>query len=86
VLNACLLEPVQIAQQYAPFGNGAGLPGEIVEMLLHDERQEGAEYVAANGGVGGVEYWARPHEGLATPEEVLHLQEIAVVAKPLAAA
>ena len=47
-------------------------------MLLHDERQEGAEYVAANGGVGGVEDWARPHEGLATPEEVLHLQEIAV--------
>ena len=78
MLNACLLESVKIAQKDAPFGNSASLLGEIVEMLLHDERQEGAEYVAADGGVGGVEYWARTHEGLATPEEVLHLQEIAV--------
>src|SRR5271165_3491150 len=55
IVDAHLLQAVEIAQQLLPVRREAGLAGEVVEMLLHRERQERAEDVAANGGVGGME-------------------------------
>ena len=78
VVDAHLLQSVEIAQQFLPFRNEAGLAGEVVEMLLHRERQEGAEDVAADGGVGGMEDRAGAHNRLGSAEEVLDLEEIAV--------
>ena len=77
-LDTGALEPVEIAQQDTPFGNGASLPGEIVEMLLHDEGKEGAEDMAADGGIGGMVDRPCPHDCLGAAEQVFDLQEIAV--------
>src|SRR5271166_2722728 len=55
VVDAHLLQAVEVAQQLLPFRRKAGLAGEVVEVLLHRERQEGAEDMAADCGVGGME-------------------------------
>src|ERR1700674_31635 len=47
VADAHLLQAIEIAQQLVPFRGEAGLAGEVVEMLLHRQRQEGAENMAA---------------------------------------
>ena len=78
VVDAHLLQSVEIAQQLLPFRREAGLADEIIEMLLHRQRQEGAEDVAADGGVGGMEDRPGAHDRLGPAEEVLDLEEIAV--------
>ena len=78
VVDAHLLQAVEIAQQLLPFRREAGLAGEVVEMLLHRQRQEGAEDVAADGGVGGMEDRPGAHDRLCPAEEVLDLEQIAI--------
>ena len=51
--DAHLGETVEIAQEIFPFRREAGFMQEIVEMLLHRQRQEGTKDMAADGGVGG---------------------------------
>ena len=51
MLDADLLQAVEISQQLLPLGRDLRLVHEILEMLLHGERQEGAEHMAPNGGV-----------------------------------
>ena len=69
---------VEVAREVLPFEREAGLAQEIVEMLLHRERQERAEDMAANGGVGGMEDRPGAHDRLGPAEEVLDLKEIAI--------
>jgi hypothetical protein len=38
--NTNLLETVEVAQQLLPLWGQPGMAGEIVEMLLHRQRQE----------------------------------------------
>ncbi len=52
VTDLDLLKRVEVAQQPFPFEGQAILAREIIEMLLHRQRQEGAEDMAANAGVG----------------------------------
>jgi hypothetical protein len=47
-------------------------------MLLHRERQERAEDMAADGGVGGMEDRPGAHDRLGPAEELLDLEEIAI--------
>ena len=47
-------------------------------MLLHREREERAEDIAADGGVGGMEDRPGAHDRLGSAEEVLDLKEIAL--------
>jgi hypothetical protein len=42
-MDAHLLQAVEIAQQPLPFRREAGLAGEVVEMLLHRQRQEDSD-------------------------------------------
>jgi hypothetical protein len=49
LVDAHLLQAVETAQQLLPFRREAGLAGEVVEILLHRERQEGAEDMPADG-------------------------------------
>ncbi len=76
--NAHLGEAVEIAQEVLPFRREAGFTREIVEMLLHRQRQEGAEDMAANGGVGGMEDRPRAHDRLGSAEQVLDVEKIAI--------
>jgi hypothetical protein len=46
-----LAQLIELAQQRPPFHVAAGIPGKIVEMLLQQERKEGAEDMAADGGI-----------------------------------
>ena len=78
VMDAHLLQAVEIAQQLLPFRNEAGLAREVIEMLLHQERQEGAENVAADGGIGGMEDRSGAHDRLGPAEEVLDKEKIAI--------
>src|SRR5580693_7006881 len=75
VVDAHLLQAVEIAQQLLPFRREAGLAGEVVEMLLHRQRQEGAEDVAADGGVGGMEDRSGAHDRLGPAEEIAIAQD-----------
>jgi hypothetical protein len=45
------LSCIEFAQQRPPFHVAAGIPGKIVELLLQQEGKEGAEDMAADGGV-----------------------------------
>ena len=56
----------------------SGLGSQIVEVFLHDEGKEGAEYMAADGGIGGMVDGPCPHDCLGAAEQVFDLQEIAV--------
>ena len=47
-------------------------------MLLQGEREEGAEHVAANGGVGGMEDRSRAHRRLGALEQGLDLKQITI--------
>src|SRR5271170_99326 len=78
VVDAHLLQAVEIAQQLLPFRREAGLAGEVVEMLLHRQRQEGAEDMAADGGVGGMEDRPGAHDRLGSAEEILDKEKIAI--------
>src|SRR5208283_4806718 len=49
MLDADLLQTVEIAQQLLPFRRDLRLAHEVLEMLLHGERQEGAEHMTADG-------------------------------------
>jgi len=77
-LDTGALQPVEIAQERPPFGAGSGLGSQIVEVFLHDEGKEGAEYMAADGGIGGMVDRPCPHYCLGAAEQVFDLQEIAV--------
>ena len=78
VVDAHLLQAVEIAHQLLPFRREAGLAGEVVEMLLHRQRQEGAEDMAADGGVGGMEDRPGAHDRLGSAEEILDKEKIAI--------
>jgi hypothetical protein len=78
VADAHLGEAIEIAQEVFPFRREAGLAGEVVEMLLHRQRQEGAEDVTADGGVGGMEDRPGAHDRLGPAKEVLDKEQIAV--------
>ena len=78
VMDAHLLQSVEVAQQLLPFRREAGLAGEVVEKFLHRQRQEGAEDVTADGGVGGMEDRPGAHDRLGPAEEVLDLEKIAI--------
>jgi hypothetical protein len=54
------------------------LAREVVEMLLHRQRQEGTKDMPADGGVGGMEDRPLAHDRLGSAEEVLDLEQIAV--------
>src|SRR6516165_2227034 len=71
-------ETVEIAQEVLPFRDEAGLTQKIVEMLLHREREERAEDVAANGGVGGMEDRPGAHDRFGPTEEILDLKKVSV--------
>ena len=71
-------EAVEVSQEVLPFRNEAGLAQEVIEMLLHRQRQERAEDMAADGGVGGMEDRPGAHDRLGPAEEVLDLEQIAV--------
>ena len=72
--DAHLGEAVEVAQEVLPFRNEAALAQEIVEMLLHRERQERAEDMAADGGVGGMEDRPGAHDRFGPAEEVFDLE------------
>ncbi len=76
--DAHLGEAVEIAQQILPFRREAGFAHQIVEMLLHRQRQEGTKDMPADGGVGGMEDRPRAHDRLGSAEEVLDLEQIAI--------
>ena len=78
VVDAHLLQAVEIAQEVLPFRREAGLAGEVVKMLLHRQRQEGTKDVAADGGVGGMEDRPGAHDRLGPAEGVLDLEQIAI--------
>jgi hypothetical protein len=48
------LQPVQIAQRLSTFGLQSGLCAAVKQLLVPNQREEGAEVVAADGGVGGM--------------------------------
>jgi hypothetical protein len=50
--DAHLLQLVELAQQRLPLRHDPGVAAKIFQVLLHGERQEGAEDVSADGGVG----------------------------------
>ena len=53
MMDSDLAQAVEVAQEVFPFWRRrAVLAQEIVEMLLHCQRQKGAEDMTANGGVG----------------------------------
>jgi hypothetical protein len=56
----------------------AGIPGKIAEMLLQQERKEGAEDVAADGGVRLMKDRTRVEDSLALAKELLNLQQLTV--------
>jgi hypothetical protein len=76
--DANLGEAAEVAQQIVPFRGQPGLARKIVEMLLRRQRQERAEHVAADGGVGGMEDRSRAHDRLGPHEEVFDLKTVAV--------
>ena len=84
--DAHLLQAIEIAQQVLPFRREAGLARQVVEILLHRQRQEGAEDVAADGGVGGMEDRPRAHDRLGSAEQVFDLEQDRDSAAPPAAA
>ncbi len=47
-------------------------------MLLHGERQQRAEHMATNRGVGGMEDRPRAHDRLGATKQLLNLQEVSV--------
>src|SRR5262249_57039359 len=49
--HARFAQLIEFAQQRSPFHVAAGIPGKIVELLLQQEGKEGAEDMAADGGV-----------------------------------
>ena len=49
--HARFAQLIELAQQRLPLHVAAGIPGKIVEMLLQQERKEGAEDMATDGGV-----------------------------------
>ena len=53
-LDDGLLQPIKVSQQVLPFGPEALGGAEHGELLLQHQREEGAEHVAADGGVRGV--------------------------------
>jgi hypothetical protein len=71
-------QAIEIAQQDLPFDPDARLAQEVVEVFLQVECEEGAEHMAANGGVGGMEDWARAQHRFGALEQSLHLQQIAI--------
>ena len=51
VFDAQLLQSVEVAQQLFPFRGDLRLAHQVLDMLLHGERQKRAEHMAADGGV-----------------------------------
>ena len=51
-MDADLLQSIEVAQEIFPFRRRVVLAQQIVEMLLHRQRQEGTKDMATNGGVG----------------------------------
>src|SRR5215213_3851901 len=73
-----LLQPIEIDQHIAPLRPEAGLAAARVQLLAQHQGEEGAEDVAADGGVGGVVDRPGAHQRLGGAEQVLHLQQVAV--------
>ncbi len=69
ILEAHLLQPIEIAQQFFPFRRDARLAGKIVEIFLHGERQERTEHMTADGRIGRMENRPWAHDGHGSQEK-----------------
>ena len=78
ILEAHLLQTIEIAQQYLPFRRDARLNGKIVEIFLHDEGQERTEHMTTDGRIGRMENRARAHDRLGPQEQIFDLKQIAI--------
>ena len=51
LLDGCLLETVEIAQQVGPFNDEAVALAQVGQLLLQHQGEERAEHMAADGGI-----------------------------------
>ena len=73
ILEAHLLQPIEIAQQFLPFRRDARLAGKIVEIFLHGEGQERTEHMTADGRIGRMENRPRAHDRLCPQEQIFDI-------------
>ena len=73
-----LLEPIKVAQHITPLGPKARAPAALIQLLAQDQGQKGAEHVTADGRIRGMVDGPRAHQRLGGPEELLHLDQVAV--------
>src|SRR6476659_3307621 len=73
-----LLEAIKVAQHIAPLGPKAHLPAALIQLLAQDQRQEGTEHVASDGGIRGMVDGSCAHQRFGGPKELLHLDQVAV--------
>lgn len=78
LLDRGLLQPVQVAQQIAPFDAEAFGGAKIRQFLLQQQSQERAEHVTADRLIRAVIDWPGAHQRLSPAEQNLHLQKVAV--------
>ena len=78
LLEVDFLQPIEIAQDVAPFG-GNPVPVEpIFEFLGEQEREKRAEHMAANGDVAAVVDRTGGEDGLGLAQQLLDAQQVAV--------
>ena len=78
ILEAQLLQTIEIAQQYLPFRRDARLAGKVVEIFLHGEGQERTEHMTADARIGRMENRPCAHDGLCPQEQIFDLKQIAI--------
>ena len=79
LLDGGLLETVEIAQQIGPFDGDTGGSAPIGQLLVEHQGQEGAEDVAADGGIGGVVDRSGAQHRLGSTEQVFDLEQVPVL-------
>ncbi len=78
LLDGGLLQEVEVADQVVPFDADAGGGASVGQFLLEDQREEGAEDVAADRGVAGVVDRSGAQLGLRPAEQVFHREQLPV--------
>ena len=51
LLDGCLLQAIEIAQQIGPFNDEAAALAQVGQLLLQHQREERAEHMAADGDI-----------------------------------
>src|SRR3954452_3421731 len=78
LLDGGVLQPVEVAPHVIPLELQADLRAAIGQLLLQHQGEEGAEDVAADGGVGGVEDRSRVERGLGRAEHLLDPEQVSI--------